>query len=359
MQSPQSTQRTSTATSKPIVSIKTNSKLKPAHSIPDLLSVTPLTRAPTAYDGSSEGGCTDLGELVRFNASARECPSPAEQEAKRQMLQESACKPAHSNLSSVNPLTRAPPAYDGNGEECCEECVFPDPPEVSSRVRAPPESDATGGDGGCTASALFNIGVFATYEDAVVSLDAQIPPLSAKFTRERGYEKHAAGVPGIQWHAEAIASAVKAAGWHFRSVPIDPKQNNRVDLRATLKSDSYIVIGVTNNQWYKGQKKQKKHADYSVTAPATVPNEWVHTIGVIDGKIRDWGKTEPLSYLWLANNNQPNPKKGYMRTIRKVYRVYKCANPGGCCKGECKSLGHAAVKRRLVFDEPSLKRVHE
>ena len=32
------------------------------------------------------------------------------------------------------------------------------------------------------------------------------------------------GIRGEQWHQEAIKRAVVKAGWHFKTLPIDPKQ---------------------------------------------------------------------------------------------------------------------------------------
>ena len=71
-------------------------------------------------------------------------------------------------------------------------------------------------------------------------------------------------------------------------------------------------------------------------------NNWNHTIAVVDGKLLDFEVTEPLSSLWLRQDNQPDPERGYMRTIRKVWRVYKCcagADLKGVCKGECSVIG--------------------
>ena len=64
------------------------------------------------------------------------------------------------------------------------------------------------------------------------------------------------GIRGEQWHQEAIKLAVVKAGWHFKTLPIDPKQAECVDLRTTLTNGFYLVVGVTNNQWYRGKTKQ-------------------------------------------------------------------------------------------------------
>ena len=195
----------------------------------------------------------------------------------------------------------------------------------------------TGGDGGCTAAALANIGVFATKEAAASALDAQIEPLYAKMTRERGEmtSECDAGIHGEQWHPEAICEAVKAAGFHFKIVPINPDHSKRVNLRDTLKRGSYLVIGVINARFKKGKKMVWLHRGHAADAPAVNPAQWVHSIAVTNGVVNDFTREESVAALWLQSNNQPHPENGYMRTIRKVYRVYKCTCPGAGCKGSC------------------------
>ena len=51
--------------------------------------------------------------------------------------------------------------------------------------------------------------------------------------------------------------------------------------------------------------------------------------------------------MWLRDNNQPDPAKGYMRTTRKVWRISKCvANEHGCtggCERKRKRKHHEAA----------------
>ena len=216
----------------------------------------------------------------------------------------------------------------------------PKPLAVSGPVSQPPaasqDGETTGGDGGCTAAALANIGVFASKGAAARALDAQIKPLHAKFVRERGEcDESDAGIRGEQWHSEAICEAVKTAGWHFKTVPIHSGQAKCVDLRDTLKDGSYLIIGVVNARFQKHGKMVWLHPGYPANAPHDNPDEWIHSIAVTDGSVQDFDRKESLAALWLQANNQPKPEKGYMRTIRKVWRVYKCVHPGTGCKGDC------------------------
>ena len=228
------------------------------------------------------------------------------------------------------------------------------PPSPPGKDSLPPaEKVEMGGDGGCTAEALVNIGVYVdpnTKEDretslsaAKLSLNCQIDPVHNKFCTERGVcERGEVGEDNVQWHEEVIAKAVKGEGWHFKKVQINPNNKECVDLNEVLKMGSYLLIGVTNNKWKKGTKWITKYPGYSVNAPCKEPWKWVHSIAIVDGKVRDFCNPElEIQSLRILKNNQPNSKMGYMRTIRKVWRVYKCNKPGVGCKGKCGEINAA------------------
>ena len=216
------------------------------------------------------------------------------------------------------------------------------PPALKAEVVPQGESVEHGGDGGCTAVALVEIGVWHSKQAAVTALDAQIVNMHEELQRRRGNtcEEREAGIRGEQWHDEAIQRAVKAQGWHFRKVVIDPTNIKSLDLRCTLNTGKYLMIGVTNNQWYKGNKKQPlKYPAEPANAPAVDSTGWVHSIAIVDGRMHDHSHDNALSCLWLRVDNQPKPDKGYMRTIRKVWRVYRCTHHLGTgCKGKCKRM---------------------
>ena len=205
----------------------------------------------------------------------------------------------------------------------------------------PPVDETSGGDGGCTATALTAIGVYHSTSAAVRALDAEIAPHHQKLCRERGEcAESEAGIRGEQWHQEAVKRAVVVAGWHFKTLPINPTQPVCVNLKTALASGSYLVVGVTNNLWYKGKKKQPlKYPDWPADAPAADTTGWVHSIAIVDGHVCDFQTRQPLSALWLESNNQPQPRKGLMRTIRKVWKLHRCSRTGTGCKGACIGLG--------------------
>lgn len=212
------------------------------------------------------------------------------------------------------------------------------------------ELEIHGGNGGCTAVACVSIGVWPSFPEAVEALDAQIAPLHAKFEEERwACDESEAGICGEQWHEEAIKRALLDAGWHVRKMPIQSTRVGAVNLEAELADGScYLAFGVTNNRWARrtrsGRPKMQplKYPGFAPNAPGISSVGWHHTVAIIDGKLRDHHVVEPLSSLWLRPTNRPDRYLGYMRTIRKVWRVYKCeavASFAPRCKGECCALG--------------------
>lgn len=199
-----------------------------------------------------------------------------------------------------------------------------------------------GGDGGCSARALSAIGVWTTPKKAAEAMDAQIEPLHRKFVRERGpCPQSEAGIFGEQWHEEAIKRAVIGEGWHVRKVnaSVERKQTEP-PLQSELTKGSFLVFGVTNNKWARRVKgkavfQRLKYPDYPADAPSAQGESWQHSIAVIDGELHDFSLREPISSLWLGTNHQPDRHKGYMRSIRKVWRVHKCSSNDKACKGKC------------------------
>jgi site-specific DNA-methyltransferase (adenine-specific) len=88
------------------------------------------------------------------------------------------------------------------------------PPALSAEEVAQGDSMEHGGDGGCTASAMVEIGVWSSKEAAVADLDAQIAPMHQELQRRWGEacKEDEAGIHGEQWHEEAIKRAVVAQG---------------------------------------------------------------------------------------------------------------------------------------------------
>ena len=210
-----------------------------------------------------------------------------------------------ATLGSDDGVGRGPTAvWKEMADGCqCGEQYTPDPPVVSVPVHRPPaaskDDEMSGGDGGCTATALSAVGVFSSTKEAVRGLDTEITPQHEKLIKERGHcEESEAGIRGERWHQEAVKRAVVAARWHFQTLPINPTQAGCVDLSTTLTSDSYLVVGVTNNQWWKGKTRQiLKYPDWPADAPAKDTTGWVHSIAVVDGRVRDFQTHQPISAL--------------------------------------------------------------
>ena len=199
-------------------------------------------------------------------------------------------------------------------------------------------------EGGCTATSLFAIGVFSSVNYAKQGLNNEIPLLLQKWKmvrREKNIHETKRNIPsaGISdrcWHSQTIQQAVIKKGWHFKLVPINTGQPPFVNLKETFKRGSYFVIGLTNNQWY--NEKNKKHIkfrDWPVNGPTLDASDWVHAIAIMDGMVHDFETRTSISTLWLQSNNQPDHNKGYMHSIHKVWRVYRCNQEDTNCNGNC------------------------
>ena len=145
-----------------------------------------------------------------------------------------------------------------------------------------------------------------------------------------------AGVSNEEWHSQTIQRAVINNGFHFKLVSIDRVQSLCVDLKEEFKSGSYFVVGLTNNHWCNGNnKKHIKFPDWPKDGPAIDASHWYHAIAIKNGMVHDHKTKTKISSLWLKDTNQPDRNKGYMRSIHRVWRVYRCNQHGTGCKGGC------------------------
>ena len=224
----------------------------------------------------------------------------------------------------------------------------------------PPASDtevAHGGDGGCSAVALVALGVWLTLAEAKAALDAQIAPLHQKFLSIQKFvcAESEAGIRGVQWHDEAIWAAVLAAGWHVRRLDIHPTHAKKDSLATELARGKYLFFGKTNNRWAIKKRNGRpefhlKYDGYTEDAPTDPEQNWHHTVAVINGQMLDFdAKFSGKEAMWLRDNNQPDPDKGYMRTTRKVWRVSKCVASEHGCTGGCE--GKRGRKRKRKRDD--------
>ena len=157
------------------------------------------------------------------------------------------------------------------------------------------------------------------------------------------------GVEDDCWHPEVVKCAVIEQGWHFRKLDLAS-----VDLRHEIKTSALLIDGVLNDSYV----RPKKHGDGVLcegglarfeadgmvriytdpedkTNPRTNEAGWRHTIATRKGKVLEKEFTLDAHYLWLGDNNQPDPNKGYFYKILKAYRVYKCTSNHPGCKGSC------------------------
>ena len=127
-----------------------------------------------------------------------------------------------------------------------------------------------------------------------------------------------------------------------------------MDLKALLTSKGprsrYFVDGVLNKHWKRG-KQGMCNDPTDPTDPAQERSRWRHAVPIVDGVVREQQETRvKTEWLWLdATTNQPDPERGYLREVLRVYRVVRCCagddapegaeEEGGrrssSCRGEC------------------------
>jgi hypothetical protein len=189
------------------------------------------------------------------------------------------------------------------------------------------------GSGGCTAWALYKLGVFPTVEVAKVRLNEQLEPFSAKSRPDQRVPEYL-GVPDDRWHKEVVGMSVKMEGFHFRKLDIFS-----VDLSKEFKAGKYLVDGILNDTYVKqcrGVYEWFYTDPDDETDPRQDPGGWRHAVAVCDGRVLERGfamSAMSAKWLWLNGSNS-DPGRGYMLRILRVVRIYKCTATGiAGCKG--------------------------
>ena len=148
--------------------------------------------------------------------------------------------------------------------------------------------------------------------------------------REHGpCDESEAGTRGDEWHEDAIRRALTGAGWHVTELAL--QSTDDFLLRTELADGgSFLVFGVTNNQWSRRSSKigyqvqPLKYPDEPADGPVHSPDDWKHTVAVVDGAMHDGAVCMRLTRhhpFWLRANNQPDAVNGWLRSIGKVWRL--------------------------------------
>jgi hypothetical protein len=184
------------------------------------------------------------------------------------------------------------------------------------------------GNGGCTAHALFKLGVFATVGQAKVALNAAGEQILAKRREEeRGdYERLRVYKADDYWLHEVIKVAVVKAGYDFHK--LDLVQDS---LAEEVRKGAVLIDGIQNQHWMKGTVSDETNPhcswhtnapDYTGLGPEAAPGRWRHSIAVKKGRVLEQRDDEfSARWLWMGEGNRPNPERGYMRRILKAYTV--------------------------------------
>ena len=203
-----------------------------------------------------------------------------------------------------------------------------------------------GGKGGANSAVLAN----TVYGGSIRSIPAATKGLNGQIDAKNG--RH--GFKDKQYAESTFKAAVVAKGFEIEELD-DISETNTGFLKTELNRHGgmFIVGGVINNEWYlknlrSGKPCQWEDPNYlnkflnhpnaregDDVAPgiddSTQPSfgsgadtGWHHLIAISNGNLLDFDKKYSVNEaMWLGDDNQPDPTKGYMRTIRKVWRITK------------------------------------
>lgn len=145
---------------------------------------------------------------------------------------------------------------------------------------------------------------------------------------------------------------METAGYEMKEVDHSAANKN---FKTELESGMCIVQGVSNNKWSYRQsngKQVEQELKYGNISTAGIDDStqasygkdadsgWIHLIAISNGNLLDFdlvedrrrdrsggGPATVKAAMWLRDDNQPDPAKGYMRTVLKVWRITKKAAP--------------------------------
>jgi hypothetical protein len=211
------------------------------------------------------------------------------------------------------------------------------------------EEEVMLGGGGCTAQAIAAAGVFDSADDATAALDRLIDTFLSKRradAHDPAYPRALIGVEGDKWCTEVVAAAVRARRWHFRKLRLWPdrspsgSERATIDLAAELQAGGAVLLDGTLNKWFLEGADWVNVDPQDPSDPATDPARWRHSVAAVDGVLCEQCDDRiDVSWLWLGASgaphpNQPDPERGYLRKVKKAFRLVRCSG-GPECRGAC------------------------
>ena len=211
-----------------------------------------------------------------------------------------------------------------------------------------------GGEGATSAAAVLAHLFYArSHTAATAAIDNQVDP-----------QDRFSGIKGHQYSETTFKRTVGAAGYFMDELDL-----KKCSINSAFNSDGvYIVAGVTNNKWclknlrsgnprpwadpnllkYNGKKGDDVAPGIDdSTQPSFgsgADTGWHHLIAISNGNLLDFDSMYSVrEAMWLGEDNQPDPNRSYMRTIRKVWRITKKPAAADRKRGrssDCDTFGH-------------------
>ena len=185
------------------------------------------------------------------------------------------------------------------------------------------------GSGGCAARTLSKLGLVGQgVEEVTKNLNASIDAVLDIFNRNRplrDHDRRRVGVEGVEWCYDVIRHALKktSSPYYLKKQVI-----HNGDCAVLLGDGDFFVDGHLDRSYVQympggvgGDRMYQSGHDDPLYAP---DGTWRHSVAVKDGRVYCDGLADcgvPVGTLWLDEHGRPNPTRGYMKRILKVYKV--------------------------------------
>jgi len=179
---------------------------------------------------------------------------------------------------------------------------------------------------GCVSIALCNTKILGMDESTITGvLDEELIGGLAQFRQLFPDPSIVPGIAGYTWNAVIIRSMVEKHS-RFTLVKMSMENGGCAALLSNDRRDMFIVDGYLNRGYSHIRRHGRAHRLFHKTNEDGDPDpeSWRHTVAIRNGRVFCKGVHASgiaVQNLWLNGNGQPDVDRGYMHSIRAVYRL--------------------------------------
>lgn len=210
---------------------------------------------------------------------------------------------------------------------------------LTTRPQTPPSEIL--GSGGALAWVLVHLGVYKDVKRAKSQLNWHADVLASDDRDEA-------------WHRDAMMSALGAAGFCASEVDI---ASGQCDLGAELRAGGRFFIDGTLNPSYMNADGDLIQQDpmEELPGPEVDESKWRHMVAIKDGHILEQlARSIPVECLWLRPDRtipMPDVRKGYMRSIDRVFRLRELTRE----EQAAKFAAELAARKQVALGETTVE----